>query len=247
MFIRKMFVFASIMVALTFLFCVCSYGEGSIGLTYSQIIDDISYGLIVNHKQDFELGELETNSQIQAGDKYLADAHLSFTFDFWHIGLRPYVDAIGKSETLANVNDLGGKLDYGLTFNLPLHETTEAGVGVFLRNANPFAPKVLYELKNDEYIPVDTNAGINYDNPAMLNLLAYTGFEINRFDVELKGSIGLGERDYWLIANIDTGFDLEYFELDVGVNIGNRWYVNTIGKNTNRADIAIISNISRKW
>ena len=244
MLLRKMFILTAMAVALTFLFCLYSYGEGSIGLSYSQVVDDISYGLVADHEHDFELGELESSAQIQAGDKYFADANIAFTFDLWDIGFRPYIDVTGKADTIESI---GGKLDYGLTFNVPVHETTEAGIGVFLRNANPFAEKTLYEYVDNEYKAINSNAGINYDNPAKVNVLAYTGFEVSRFEVGLKGSIGLGQRDYWLIVDVNTGFDLRYVELNVGMNLGNRWYNNENDEKENKADIAIISSVTKKW
>ena len=242
--LRIAFATTSIMAAIMIVWCMWSYGEGEIGASYNQVVDDVSYGITGNYERDFELGELEASSQVQAGDKYLADAHLSFTFDIGSVGFRPYIDAIGKAETF---DDIGGKLDYGVTLNVPLHDTTEVGIGIFLRNANPFASKTLYELVDNEYISVGSNPGINYDNPAKVNVLAYTGFEFKRFDIGLKSSIGVGERDYWLIADASTGWDFEYLTLNLGVNIGNRWYVDNGGEETSKADIAIISTVSRQW
>ena len=247
MLFRTMFVTVSIMVILTFLFCMSVYSEGSVGIAYQQNVDDISYGANVTYERNFDLGELEIASQIQSGNKHIADAHASFTFEGGSIGFRPYIDITGKSDTLGSIEDLGGKLDYGLTFNFPFYTNSEMGVGVFLRNANPFAPKVLYELVDNEYVSIDSATGINYDNPAKVNLLVYTGFEPGEFDIGLKGSMGLGERDYWLIADITTAFDLGFFNLNIGLNIGNRWYVNAYGENESRSDIALISAIGKQW
>ena len=243
---KLMLLFASLFVMFAFM-AMMAHSEGSIGITYNQVVDDVSYGTTATYERDFALGELEASSQMQAGDKYLADAHASFTLNMGAVGFRPYVDVTGKSESLESLGDFGGKLDYGLTLNVPVHATTEMGIGVFMRNANPFAPKVLYELVDGEYTPVDSSPGINYDNPANVNVLAYTGFEMNRFDVGLKGSMGLGQRDYWLIADVNTGFDLDYVELNVGLNIGNRWYVNAAGEDVSKADVAIITAISKQW
>ena len=250
MLFRLMFIMTSIAVMLTFIFCMYSHGEGSIGLAYNQVIDDISYGANANYEHKFGIGELETSSQIQGGDKYLADAHVSFTFDAppsWPMGLRAYIDVVGKADTLESIESLGGKLDYGLTFNFPVWESSEVGVGVFLRNANPFSTETFYKLEDGKYIEVDPSVGINYDNPADLNILGYTGFEVDRFEIGLKGSLGIGQRDIWLIADATTAFDLDYFDLNLGLNIGNRWYVNNFGEDTNRADIAIMSSISKQW
>ena len=162
------------------------------------------------------------------------------------VGFRPYVDTTGKGNTL---DDLGGKLDYGITLNVPLHKTAEVGIGVFLRNANPFAEKVLYELVDGEYQPVDAGFGINYDNPAKLNITSYTGLEVWRFDVKLSGSMGLGDvRDYWLIVDATTGFDLAGIaELSVGFNLGNRWWTDDAGADVSKADLATILSLNRNW
>ena len=245
--IRNLFVGASIMVMLTFLFCMLSYGEGSIGLSYSQVVDDIAYGANTNYEHEFSIGDLEASSQIQGGDKYLADAHVSFTWTHLPAGLRAYVDVVGKADTLESIDALGGKLDYGLTINFPVHETSEVGIGVFLRNANPFSTEQFYKLEDGEYVAVDPGVGINYDNPAAVNILGYTGFEVDRFEVGLKGSMGIGQKDYWLIADVSTSYETSYFDINLGLNIGNRWYIDNNDEDTSRVDIAIMSSISKEW
>ena len=237
----------AIAATLTLLLHVNAFGEGSIGANYSQVADDTSWGLTYSQDIATSLGELETAVQLQSGERYLADAHASLTIDTYkNVGIRPYLDITGKSEVL-EANAFGGKVDYGAVLNFALSDESEVGVGIFLRNADPFSEKVLYALVDGEYVPQDTNAGINYDNPAPLNVKAYKGFEAWGVDAKLTGSAGIGAKDRWLILDANYGYDLGIVEATAGVSLGNRWYTDDADHPVSEADFALILGVSRNW
>lgn len=244
-----------VITVLGFVMCAPAYSEGSIGLSYSQVPGEVSIGSTLNYEKEIDLGKLDLSAQAQKGDLLLADIHLGFNFDLGKFGVNPYVDANLKGAELFDEEDniaLGGKIDYGATINFSGHETSEVGLGIFLRNASPFSSPPTATWVDGEWVR-DTEFGINYDNPSRLNILGYKKFEFGRFDIKLSGSYGFDDqRDIWAVLDVNTDFDLQIAELNLGLNIGNRWY--TTGseeeenlKDASESDVALIATITRSW
>lgn len=245
--LRVLFVTVSLGVLFLFLsliMCAQGWAEGNIGVSYSQLPGDISIGVTGNYEKEFNIGKLDISAQAQKGQLVLADAHIGFNFQWDKFGINPYLDANGKGE---DTSDLGGKLDYGATINFSGHEVSELGVGIFLRNADPFLEPVTGKYIEGEWIEDVPSFGINYDNPSKLNVLGYKSFNFDKFDMKLQGSYGLVTRDIWLVLDINTDFDLRIVDLNLGLSIGNRWYSNDKGENLSKVDTAVITTVTRSW
>ena len=185
---------------------LCDYAFGnSLGLTYSQIIDDRSLGITGDYSADLtERVTFEADVQAQAGDVYNATINTDFVIDVAAVDFKILVANKLKGYTL---DGLGREQSLGLALTLPV-DKLNFDVGVGGKNASPFSASNALETLTaagfDEQeiagkglagiIPKAT--GIPFKNGNTLNAFITTGFAAGIFDVDVKGVIELlGEGD----------------------------------------------------
>lgn len=226
-----------------------AYGAGTVGLVYSEVAGDRSYGANLAYERafitgDFRTGELEFDTTIQGGDIYNADYHVEYKFalPFWNLGLAPYLDGSGKGNTLKG---LGFKQDVGLALNFALTDEVDVGVGVFGRGGNPLTPKRTATWTDGEWVEDPQPSFLTFKDENTLNALVYTGFEFAGVDLDLKALIelyGKTERVDQLILKAKTGWDLGWFEFNVQGEVGSEWY-----KGQGTIESAFMAGVSKSW
>ena len=104
------------MIAMVLLMTASAFGEGNIGFTFNQVIDDRSGGLIGDYEKEGELFDFEIDGQLQFGDIYRLKLHTAVVFDLGSVGIKPFLDLNSKGYILA---DLGYDQNVGLALTVP--------------------------------------------------------------------------------------------------------------------------------
>ena len=193
------------------------YADGSLGVSYSQIIDDRSLGLtgdymtLISDRVTFE-----ADGQLQAGGIYNAKINTDFTFDIATVDLKLLIEGNLKGYTL---DSLGRSQSIGLAFTLPVNELN-FDVGIGGTNASPFgAPNAFETLVGAGFAEstiegkglsalTPASKGIPFRNGSALNAFLSTGFEAGIFDVNVKGVIellGEGDKMHQVNTTFKTG------------------------------------------
>ena len=98
-----------IMVGLVCLACVllysqCAEASGNVGVSYSQIIDDRSFGVTGDYETAIsERVKFEADAQIQSGDIHNVKVHTNFIFDVSTVDLKLLIENKAKGYTLATL------------------------------------------------------------------------------------------------------------------------------------------------
>ena len=193
------------------------YANGSLGVSYSQIIDDRSMGITGDYETQLaERVTFEADGNLQAGDIYNAKINTDFTFDVSVIDLKLLVENKIKGYTL---DTLGREQSLGLAFTVPI-DNLNFDVGVGGKNSSPFStPNALDILVSEGFSESElTGKGLEALSPALkglpfkngnsVNVFVVTGFGVGIFDADLKGVVellGQGDKQHQVIFNFKTG------------------------------------------
>ena len=183
--------------ALTMLFTVGAYSEGSVAVNVAGVMDENAWGIV----GEYEQGIFEVEGNLQSGEAYAGNVNAAATFfDYLRVSSKNTLK--GYSLTgLGRTNDLGAAFVFGLTDDI------DVAVGVFGRNGNPF--KAVYELADptdpDSVTLKDAGITIQGGSTALASLEAE--LDVGRFEVELQGLLELLGKDdkvQQVHANIST-------------------------------------------
>ena len=203
------------MIALLFTFPIFARAAGTIGFTYTQAVDDASWGIHGDYeKERHGIGKLAGEGQLQSGETYRGDVDIGFTFKLQRIGFRVYSDNKLKGYTL---DGLGRTNDIGADIVVPV-KGVDVSVGIFGRNGNPFAPRTALGTLTDAGFSEETfdglglgeiqlAEGLSIKDGSTLNAAVKAEFDINRFEIEAKGLFeiaGEAQKVHQGIVNIGT-------------------------------------------
>ena len=179
--------------------------DGTVGFTYSQIIDDKSLGVTGEYERELtERVTFEADGQLQTGDIYNGTLNTNFVFDIAAIDLKLLVENQYKGYDL---DTLGRAQSVGLAFSVPI-DNLNIDVGIGGVNSSPFdTPNAFDTLVSEGFSESDISGkgldavtpapkGIPFKNGSALNAFMATGFEKGVFDIDIKAIIELlGEGD----------------------------------------------------
>ena len=201
---KRILVIASIVAILLFT-AQSLYADGSVGVTYSQIIDDRSAGIAGDYTTKIsDRVNFEADVQVQIGDIYNAKLNTNFVFDISLVDLKLLIENKYKGYDL---DTLGRSQSVGLAFTLPV-DNMNFDIGIGGVNSSPFGtPNAFDTLVGNGFAEskiegkgLDTVTpelkGIPFKNGNALNVFVSTGFTKGVFDIDVKGAIELlGEGD----------------------------------------------------
>ena len=125
----------AITITLTLLIGKQVFAEGTIGASFSQIIDDRSLGITGDYTTP--IGKritFEADGRILSGNIHNITLNTDFTFDIATVDLKLLIENKVKGYTL---DTLGREQSLGLAFTLPV-ESLNFDVGIGGKNASPF-------------------------------------------------------------------------------------------------------------
>ena len=206
-----------ILIAALLLSAKFGYADGSLGVSYSQIIDDRSLGVTGDYQTALTNRVIfEADAQVQAGDVYNAKLNTNFIFDISTVDLKVLIENKVKGYTL---DSLGREQSLGLAFTVPV-ESLNFDVGIGGKNASPFGVPNAYDtLIGEGFSETELTGkgleslsaalkGLPFKNGNSVNAFLTTGFGAGIFDVDLKGVIELlgdGDKQHQVIFNFKTG------------------------------------------
>ena len=222
----KMFV-----VALASIFITCGAYANSVGLSYSEVLEDRTVGVTADY--DTQLTKrvaFESDASIQAGDNYNAVLNTNFVFDIAVVDLKILIENRYKGYDIAN---LGREQKVGLAFSVPV-DSFNIDVGVGGSNSNPFAVPNAYDtLIGQGFAEGDLDEGLKSVTPvpvglplgsgSALNAFLATKFSKGVFDITGKGIVQIVSEDdkiHSAVFNIKTGGNVAGAIVTTAVEIG---------------------------
>ena len=200
-----------------FLLDQCVEASGNVGVSYSQIIDDRSFGVTGDYETAIsERVKLEADAQIQSGDIHNVEVNTNFIFDVSTVDLKLLIANKAKGYTLAT---LGREQSVFLAFTVPI-ESLNVDVGVGGKNASPFAAPNAYGTLVGAGFAESAIAGkglealspapkgLPFKNGNALNVFLSTGFTQGIFDIDVKGVVeivGDGDKQHQVSFSFKTG------------------------------------------
>ncbi len=181
------------LITVIFLLMIAIYmaQANTIGLTYSQVIDDTGWGGVANIGGDITesvSGELDV--QLQGGDiikgRYTAEVGIAGISVFHAGNIKGY-----------RLDGLGSELDLGAKGTININGL-DVSVGVFGRNASEFAGRTAQSVLVDEngFDADGLPEGLDVISPpptglkivpgSSVNLLLETGFDVDRFAIAVR-------------------------------------------------------------
>ena len=195
------------LILITAMLLIAKYGNatGSLGVSYSQIIDDRSLGVTGDYQTALtDRVIFEADGNLQAGDIYNATINTNFIFDISTVDLKVLIANKLKGYTL---DTLGRSQSLGLALTVPINNLN-LDIGIGGASASPFSVPNAYDtLTGAGFAESDINGkgltaltpaptGIPFKNGNALNAFLSTGFTKGIFNIDLKGTVELlGEGD----------------------------------------------------
>ena len=252
--LTRTLVFTAIVCSLILLITLWASADGSIGFSYSQVLDDRSTGITAGYEGQTPLFDYEIDAQLQSGDIHRAKLHAELVFSLGVVGLKPSADTTGKGYEL---NKMGSDTNYGLALTVPVGNMT-FDVGIGGKSSNPWsAPNAYADLVSQGY-DEDTIKGLGLSNihPTpkgipfrdgnFLNTFVTTGFKKGRVDIDLKGIIELagdGERAHQIHSRFETSREIfRNVDLTTGLELAFQFYESEI-----HYDSAFFTNFGYRW
>ena len=173
--------------------------SGSLGATYTHVVDDVAGGLTGTYQQHGKHFDFDIDADLNIGDIYKGAAHLELTKPLGTIGAKLILDSTYKGYTLET---LGYTLTTTLAGTVSI-QSLNIDIGVGGRNAAPWgAPTLLTDavpLGYNEATLVALGAskitpdpkGLPFATGTALLLLAQTGLDINRWNIDVRGALDL--------------------------------------------------------
>ena len=218
----KRFLAVMIMVSV-YLSSVLLYGQcaeassGNVGVSYSQIIDDRSFGVTGDYEAAIsDRVKFEADAQVQSGDIHNVKINTNFIFDVSTVDLKLLIENKAKGYTLAT---LGREQNIGLAFTVPI-DSLNVDVGIGGKNASPFSAPNAYDTLVAEGFAesaIDGKGlsalspapkGLPFKNGNALNVFVTTGFAQGIFDIDVKGIVELvgdGDKQHQVNLSFKTG------------------------------------------
>lgn len=233
----KRIVFTLAIVSLLF---AQSLYANSVGVTYTQIIDDRSLGVAADYTTP--LGSrvtFESDAQLQIGDVYHGNIDTNFVFDVSTVDLKLL---IGNKIKGYDVNSLGREQTVGLAFTLPVDEMN-FDVGIGGKNSSPFGSPNAYDvLVGEGFNESDLDGkgldsvtpalkGLPFKNGNSVNAFVTTGFGLGIFDVDVKGVLellGEGDKQHQAIFDFKTGGKVGDIDINTSIELSLMSYRETI-------------------
>ena len=170
--------------------CIAMANANSVGITYSQVVDDTSWGAVANLDGNITDGvDAELDLQLQGGEiikgRYSTELKVGFLGIFHNGNIK------GTS-----LDGLGNELDIGARGVVNI-QGLDVSVGVFARNASEFAGQTAHSVLVDKGFDEDAlPAGLDTISPppsglkiipgSSLNVLFGTSVDLGMFDCSLK-------------------------------------------------------------
>ena len=202
---KNLLLFIMMLIVVTF---TTSAFANSVGVNFSQALDDVNLGVYGDYEVDFtENLKFGAEGQLQSGDVILGDLAVAVTLGNERIGVRVETNNHWTGHTF---DDIGRINDLGASLVFPIGNLEVSG-GIFGKSGNPFLP--VYELSNpnDPESAVLKEDGLKIKDASTLNLALRTEFDWSRFEIGLRGLFeiaGEGEKVHQGTADIETGGDL---------------------------------------
>ena len=198
----------------------CGHAEassGNAGVSYSQIIDDRSFGVTGDYEAAIsDRVRFEADAQVQSGDIHNVKINTNFIFDVSTVDLKLLIENKAKGHTLAT---LGREQSIGLAFTVPINSLS-FDVGIGGKNASPFsAPNAYNTLVAAGFAESAISGkglsalspapkGLPFKDGSALNAFVSTGFAQGIFDIDVKGIVELvgdGDKQHQINLNFKTG------------------------------------------
>ena len=225
--------------------------EGSIGVSYNQIIDDKSGGFVGDFKHDLNGLSFEADGKLQFGDIYRGKLRTAVIFDVGPVGAKVQAENTFKGYT---INTLGRNQDITVGLTVPVGNLN-FDVGIGGTNSAPWAPPNAHdELEAKGYDVAVLEAldlanvhpkprGIPFQSGNFLSVFAATGLDVGRIDVDLKGIVqvaGDADKLHQLQSYFQTNYNIYgNFTATVGLEIALSHYQETFHYET-----ALLSNLN---
>lgn len=222
------------------LFAHVAYAGGNMGVTFNQVIDDRSGGVVGEYEYNGDPFDFQVDGQLQFGDIYRGKARAELIFDISAVGIKLLTDITSKGYTL---DTLGRSQNVGIALTVPV-KSLNFDIGIGGKNSNPWdAPNALDELVPKGYNESELEAlglaeihpapkGIPFRSGNFLNAFVETGFEKGNVEVDLKGIsevAGEGERAHELHTRFQSSRQLfDRVNLNVGLEVGFQLYEEVI-------------------
>ena len=229
---NRTFEIATIAMLLTLMFAACAYAN-SVGVSYSQILDERSWGITGDYQSPIgERINFEADATLQGGDVYNGTINTDFTFDIATVDLKLLISNKIKGYAL---DTLGRSQSVGLAFTLPVDEKVSVDVGIGGASSSPFSAPTAYDtLTGAGFAETDIDGkgldtitpkatGIPFKNGNTLNAFVATGFEMGIFEVDVKGVLellGEGDRMNQVNTTFKTSGKISDINLITAIEIG---------------------------
>lgn len=223
--------YATLLIALITAFTMCAYAN-SVGVTYTQIVDDRSLGLTGDYQSQLsDRVGFEADANAQAGDIINARLQTNLIFDVSTVDLKLLVENKVKGYSLET---LGREQSVGIALNLPV-QSLNFDIGVGGKNASPFSAPDAFSTLTDAGFAESAimgkgleglspaPKGLPFKNGSAVNAFIITGFEAGIFDVDVKGIVeiaGEGNRQHQVNMNFRTDGRVGEVLITTGIEIG---------------------------
>lgn len=233
-------VFTLLILAVSILFFVSLGYANSIGGTYSQVIDDRSFGLTGDYQTSLtDRVGLEIDAQGQAGDIYKGRLQADLVIGVSTFDIKILTENKVKGYSL---DSLGREQSIGLAASVPV-ENLNFDIGVGGKNASPFGvPNAFDTLVADGFSESDLEGkgldaitaatrGIPFKNGNTVNLFVETGFTKGIFDIDVRGVLeilGEGSKMHQVNVDFNTSGKISGIVVTSGIEIGLASYLDAI-------------------
>ena len=236
---KRNFSITTITMLIALLFTACAYAN-SIGVTYTQIVDDKSLGVTGDYqKQITDRVAFEADANAQAGDIINARLQTNLIFNIKPVNLKILIENKAKGYSLES---LGREQSAGLALSVPV-DTLNFDIGIGGKNASPFsAPDAFSTLTDAGFAEsaitgkgleglTPAPKGLPFKNGSALNAFITTGFEMGIFEVDLRGIVelaGEGDRQHQVNMNWRTDGRVGNILITTGIEVGLMSYQDAI-------------------
>ena len=222
---------ATITMLIALLFAASAYAN-SVGITYTQIVDEKSLGVTGDYQsQVTDRVAFEADANVLAGDLINARLNTNFIIDVSTVDLKILIENKAKGYSL---DTLGREQSAGLALTLPI-ESLNFDIGVGGKNASPFSAPSAFDTLTDAGFAEDAltgkglenltpaATGIPFKNGSTINAFIATGFPLGIFEVDVKGVIelaGEGNRKHQVNTLLKTSRRVGKVNLTTAIEVG---------------------------
>lgn len=226
---KALFIFLSIALLVVSMVTIAScdaVAEGSVALSYSEVIDDKSAGVVADYNFNLGIADFELDGDIQFGNVIRSKFHGEVVFPISVVGIKISADTTAKGYDFEGLG-LDTNLSAGIT--VPVKELN-FDVGIGGKSASPWAaPDAFDYLVSGGYGEQEAVRGVAkaprglpFQDGQFLQIYAQTGFEKWDVNVDLKGIAQVTGEDKadQLQAFLEWENDMGPFNLTLGYEVG---------------------------